>query len=136
MSRILVIDDDPDFVEATRMVLEAAGYEVKAAGGAEEGLALISSSNPNLVILDVMLPSGFEGFEVARRVREELGLRELPMVILSNVHNAKAAGYRFAPDSNYLPVDVFLDKPVSPEALVETVQQLLGERREEPQSPL
>ncbi len=136
MTQILVVDDDPDFVEATRMVLEKAGYEVQATSSAEAGLERIAERKPDLLILDVMLPSGYEGFEVARKVREELGLRELPLVILSNVHGVKDVKYRFAPDENYLPVDVFLDKPVTPETLVETVRSLLGERREEPESPL
>ncbi len=136
MSRILIVDDDPDFVEATRIVLESAGFEVSSAGDAESGLKLIADSKPDLAILDVMLPSGYEGFEVARKAREDLGLRDLPLVMLSNVHKSKDVGYRFAPDSNYLPVDVFLDKPVTPSELVETVQKLLGERREEPETPL
>jgi len=136
MSRILVVDDDRDFVEATRTVLEAAGYEVEGAGSAEEGLEKISGSPPDLAILDVMLPSGFEGFEVARKTREEYGLRKLPLVMLSSVHEAKKPNYRFAPDEEFLPVDVFLDKPVTPEVLLETVQELLGERREEPETPL
>jgi hypothetical protein len=60
----------------------------------------------------------------------------VPIIMLSNIHSIKKVPYRFAPDETYLPVDVFLDKPIEPEGLVETINELLGERREEPRHPL
>jgi CheY-like chemotaxis protein len=63
-------------------------------------------------------------------------LKELPIVMLTSLHEKRQVPYRFAPDENYLPVDVFLDKPIEPEALVDTINELLGERREEPKHPL
>jgi CheY-like chemotaxis protein len=136
MAKILIIDDDPDFVLAVRMPLEAHGFEVEEAATAEEGIDRIMSVQPDLVILDVMMPTGYEGFEAARAIREEYGLKNLPIVILTSLHDKRQVPYRFAPDETYLPVDVFLDKPIEPEALVETVDELLGERREEPKHPL
>jgi hypothetical protein len=56
--------------------------------------------------------------------------------MLTNVHNVKKVPYRFAPNEDYLPVDVFLDKPIEPQVLVDTVKEMLGERREEPEHPL
>jgi CheY-like chemotaxis protein len=88
------------------------------------------------VILDVMMPTGYEGFAVARAIREEHSLKDLPIVILTSVHGKRQVPYRFAPDETYLPVDVFLDKPIEPDGLVETINELLGERREEPRHPL
>lgn len=136
MAKILIIDDDPDFVLAVRTVLENRDFEVSDAPSAEEGIRRIIDWKPDLVILDVMMPSGYEGFEVARSVREEHGLKDLPIVILTSLHEERKVDYRFAPDETYLPVDVFLDKPVEPEALVATVDEILGERREEPDFPL
>jgi len=136
MSKILVIDDDPDFILAVRMVLEAHDFEVEEATTPEEGIAKVVSTDPDLVILDVMMPTDYEGFQVARAIREEHGRMELPIVILTNVHRARKVPYRFAPDQEYLPVDLFLDKPIEPEQLVATVQEMLGERREEPRHPL
>lgn len=136
MAKILVIDDDPDFVLAVRMPLEAADFEVEEAATAEEGIEKILSVQPDLVILDVMMPTGYEGFETARAIREEHGLKELPIVMLTSLHEKRQVPYRFAPDENYLPVDVFLDKPIEPDALVDTINELLGERREEPKHPL
>ncbi len=136
MSKILVIDDDRDFLFAVQMVLEAHDFEVETVTTPEEGIAKTVSTRPDLVILDVLMPTGYEGFEVARALREEHNLRELPIVMLTNVHSVKKVPYRFAPDEDYLPVDLFLDKPIEPEALVNTIKEMLGERREEPEYPL
>lgn len=136
MSRILVIDDDPDFRYAVRVVLEGEGFEVEPAATGKEGVRKVLDMQPDLVILDVIMEEDLEGFKVARALREEHDLRELPIVILTNVHNVREVPYRFAPDEEYLPVDVFLDKPMEPDALVETIQGILGERREEPKYPL
>ena len=136
MAKILIVDDDPDFVLAVRMALEAHDFEVEEAGTAEEGIDRVLSGQPDLVILDVMMPTGYEGFEVARALREEHKLKDLPIVILTSLHDKRRVPYRFAPDETYLPVDVFLDKPVEPEVLVDTVREVLGKRREEPQYPL
>ncbi len=127
MAKILVVDDDSDFQRVHRVVLESRGFEVCAAYTAEEGLEKVRDEEPDLVILDVMLPDGYEGFEVARHVREELGQRDLPILMLTSIHARKQVPYRFAPDDEWVPVDVFLDKPVEPEMLVKKVIEMLGE---------
>ena len=136
MSKILIIDDDRDFLYATRIVLESKGFEVEAATTPEEGISKVLNTEPDLVVLDVILVSDLGGFEVARTLREEHNLKELPILMLTAVHGVKKVPYRFAPDEEYLPVDVFIDKPVEPETLVETIKEMLGERREEPEYPL
>ncbi|MGD8452538.1 MAG: response regulator [Phycisphaerae bacterium] len=136
MAKVLVIDDDPDFQDAVRLMLEKAQFEVEVASNADEGLAKVKSTSPDLVVLDVMMPSDYEGFAVARAIREELKLTKLPLVILSAIHEQKHVPYRFAVDATYLPVDVFLDKPVDTARLVDTVKELLGQQRIEPELPL
>ena len=136
MPKILIIDDDPDFNYVFQMVLEAHDFEVETATTPEEGINKVLSIEPDLVILDVMMPTGYEGFDVAREIREEHNLTELPIVILTNVHSVREVPYRFAPDEDYLPVDVFLDKPVDSKALVDIIKEMLGERREELEYPL
>ena len=126
MPKILVIDDDKDFQDTTRIVLEKSGFQVAAAYDSEEGLQKVQAESPDLVILDVMMPSGFEGFEVARKIREELKLMELPIVLLTAVHEVKKVPYRFAPDEQWLPVDYFYDKPVAPDVLVAKVKEYLN----------
>jgi CheY-like chemotaxis protein len=136
MSQILVIEDDPDFLYVVQMRLEAADFEVETATTPEQGLSKVQSTKPDLVVLDVLMPAGYEGFEVARAIREELSLTELPIIILTAVHDVKKVPYRFAPDEDYLPVDVFLDKPTELDALIDIIREVLGERREEPEHPL
>ncbi len=132
MHKLLIIDDDVDFLEITSVYLKDKGYAVETASSPEEGLQKTKSVEPDLVVLDVMMPEGYEGFEVARNIREQLELTELPIIILSCIHDRKQVPYRFAPDKDYLPIDVFLDKPVKPEVLLEKIEELLGERRVNP----
>jgi DNA-binding response OmpR family regulator len=136
MTKILVIDDDPDFLVAVQMVLEAHDFEMEQAMTPEEGISKVLSVEPDLVILDVMMPTGYEGFKVAREVREKHKMIDLPILMLTSVHSTKKVPYRFAPDEDYLPVDVFLDKPIEPDQLADTIQEMLGKRREEPEHPL
>ena len=136
MPKVLIVDDDADFRNACRLPLEAAGFEVLEAEDADAGFELVRSENPDLVILDILMPSQYEGFELARRIREELELSELPLLMLSAVHIIKKPPYRFAPDKAYLPVDAFLDKPVPPETLVRKIKEMLSLHREAPEEPL
>jgi two-component system alkaline phosphatase synthesis response regulator PhoP len=136
MKKILLIDDDVDFLEPLKIVLSSKGFFVETATTPDEGIEKVKETNPDLVVLDVMMPNDYEGFEVAKYIREDLGLKELPILILSNIHHVKKVPYRFAPDKDFLPVDVFIDKPVDPDVLIDNVNKLLGEKREEPKTPL
>jgi len=132
MSRLLFVDDDIDFLSVMALFFEKNGYTVETATTPEAGLKMIETNRPDLLVLDVMMPSEFEGFELARDIREKLELTDFPIIILSCIHDQKRVPYRFAPDKDYLPVDVFLDKPVNPEKLREKIESLLGHRREIP----
>jgi CheY-like chemotaxis protein len=136
MAKVLVIDDDQDFLDAVRMMFERAGFEVAVALTPTAGLEMVKTAAPDLVVLDVMMPADHEGFAVARAIREELNMPKLPLIILSAIHAREQAPYRFAADDTYLPVDLFLDKPVDTSRLLDAARQLLGERRIEPEHPL
>jgi len=126
MQKILIIDDDKDFQDALRLVLEDHGFDVISAYDPEEGTEKVQSEKPDLVILDVLMPSNYEGFDVARKIREKLKMKELPILLLTAVHTEKKVPYRFAPHEEYLPVDYFMDKPVEPDVLLEKVNELLN----------
>ena len=115
MHKIIIIDDDEDFQYAMKLVLEKRRFMVVAAYSPDDGIEKVKSEHPDLVILDVMMPSSFEGFDVTRKIREELNLRSLPIILLTAVHEVKKVPYRFAPDEEWLPVDYFYDKPVKNE---------------------
>jgi CheY-like chemotaxis protein len=133
MPRILVIEDDPDMVEAIRLPLEASGCEVIAAATGVEGLQRARDERPDLVILDAMMETATAGFQVSLRLRdpdpasEYAECRHVPILMLSAIHSTTSLS--FGPDENYLPVDEFVEKPIDPDVLVEKVQALLERPR-------
>lgn len=130
MGKILIIDDDPDIVLAVRMCLEDAGHEVDSARNGEEGLRKLPDIRPDLIILDVMMDSTTEGFQVALKLRSPdpgspfADFRHTPIVVLSALHST--TDMRFGPDEDYLPIDAFVDKPIKPEELVGKIDSLLA----------
>lgn len=133
MAKILIIDDDPDIVLALRLSLQAAGHEVFDARSGEEGLSRLPQINPDLIILDVMMGTTTEGFQVALQLRSPdprsplAAYSHIPIVMLTALHST--TDLRFAPDADYLPVDAFIDKPIDPDQLVNTVNALLARQQ-------
>ena len=126
MTRILIVDDDPDMVEAGRIVLEAKGYEVVSAANASQGLSALEESKPDLMILDVMMEEPDDGIRMARRVRQK-GF-DLPILMLTSVN--VAMGLQIDKHDEMVPVDEFQEKPVDPGTLIKKVEQLLAAREE------
>jgi len=130
MPKILMIDDDPDIVMATRLPLEAKGFDFYAAHNSVEGLEKIKQVNPDLIILDVMMESATEGFQLSLKLRdhspnaEYAAYRDIPILMLTAVHTTTPL--RFGPDEDYLPVDAFLEKSTDPDELVAKVEELLN----------
>ncbi len=124
--RILVVDDDRDFVEVAKIVLEDAGYEVTAAYDSREALRRAKSMKrgPDVILLDVMMESLCSGFEVARELRDDEKTRSIPIIMVTSVN--QKVPYRFCPDEDWLPIDRFLDKPVPAAELVEAVRGVCG----------
>jgi two-component system alkaline phosphatase synthesis response regulator PhoP len=129
MAKILIIDDDADIVLAARLSLEGAGHQVVDAPNGTKGLELIKTEQPDLIILDVMMDSQTEGFQVALKLRSpaptsEYGaFRHIPILMLTSIHSTTPL--RFEPDMDYLPVDLFVDKPIDPDDLVQKVEWAL-----------
>lgn len=121
--KVLIIDDDFDLVEAMRITLETAGFEVIDAQDGEKGLEKIRLEAPDIVLLDVMMSSMDEGFHVAYKIRKESSIKDTPIIMLTAVGNQ--TGFQFDPgkDADFLPVDAFLEKPVNPKKLVDVVHQ-------------
>jgi len=122
---ILVIDDDIDLVEIIRLTLESEGYGVIDAQNGARGLDLAREKKPDLILLDVMMGEIDEGFQVAYELRKGDNTRDIPIIMLTAV--ADQTGYAFDPekDSDFLPVDEYLEKPVSPRRLVDMVRKHL-----------
>ena len=130
MAKILMIDDDPDILTAIRIPLEASGHEFFEARSGEEGLKKIKEIDPDLIILDVMMETATEGFQMALKLRdrspdaEYAAYRDIPILMLTAIHTTTPL--RFTPDEDYLPVDAFLDKSADPDQLLAKVDELLN----------
>ncbi|HPI72591.1 MAG TPA: response regulator [bacterium] len=124
--KILLIDDDVDLIELNKALLTVMGYEVLFAYNGREGLDLVAQCAPDLIILDVMMNSPGEGFEVARAIKENKDTRHIPIIMLSAVNNESGFSLRVGPDKSWNPVDAFIDKPVRKEQLIKTVRNLLA----------
>jgi Lrp/AsnC family transcriptional regulator for asnA, asnC and gidA len=120
---ILVVDDDPDFVEVTRLTLAAEGYEIKSASSGEEALALMRISKPDLVILDVMMQGILDGLQTGKEMRADDDLRTIPILMVSSITSSAFAG--LFPRQESLPADNFLVKPVESSLLVAEAKRLL-----------
>jgi len=131
--RILVVDDDPDIVESLRMVLESANYDVETASSPQEALERTEACQPGLILLDIMMPDGTEGFHFVWKLRNECPapVSQTPILVLSAIHSTTFL--RFYPDradgeygaGEFLPVQGFLDKPVEPAELLRQITKIL-----------
>lgn len=129
MSKILIIDDDPDIVEAMKVVLESKNYEVTIAKSGEEGLKKTREGKPDLIILDVMMESMDKGFDVARNLKNDQSYKNIPILMLTAIKEKTGLGFeKEAGDPDWLPVDDYCDKPLNPEELISKVEVLLGKR--------
>ena len=124
MSTILIIDDDPDFVNATRIVLEKEGYKVERSAGGKEGFQKARKSSPDLVVLDVMMDSVLDGVSVSRRMNEDDATCDIPIVMVTSIANTDFA--ELFPTDEYIHIDAFLSKPIDPEKLVKKIRRILS----------
>ena len=124
--KILIIDDDIDLVEAMRISLEDAGFEVIDAQDGARGVQLTKSQQPDLIILDVMMGTQDEGFHIAYQIRNDLEITDIPIVMLTAVGQETGFDFDKEKDEDFLPVEEFLEKPVDPNILIETVRKNLG----------
>ena len=123
---ILVIDDDEDISLAIKTLLESRGYKTETATTKEEGMEKFLSVKPDLAILDVMMASWQDGFELSRQLKKDPELKNTPILMLTGVEHKTGLEFKSAAgDEEWLPVEGFLDKPVEPDVLLAEVEKLL-----------
>lgn len=133
MAKILIVDDDPDILLAARLCLENAKHTVFEAKSGKQGLEMIKADRPDLIILDVMMETKTEGFQMALKVHspdptsEYADFKNIPILMLTAIHSTTPL--RFEPDIDYLPVELFVDKPIDPDDLVKKVDYLLNREK-------
>lgn len=134
-AKILIVDDDADFAKSTKMILLADGYEVVLASDGKEGLRKVQEEKPDLIILDIMMESIFEGFSLVSSVRSDPQLsafKHIPILMVSSVRADTGSRFAFgdAEDMGALSEpDDYLDKPFKPKELLDRVADLLARRR-------
>jgi CheY-like chemotaxis protein len=133
MAKILIIDDDPDIVTACTLALNSAGHKIVAATSGKEGLEKIKAEKPNLIILDVMMETHTEGFKLSLKLHspdpssELAQFKNIPILMLTAIHSTTPLHYE--PDIDFLPVDLFVDKPIDPDDLIRKVDWILGRQK-------
>jgi DNA-binding response OmpR family regulator len=126
-AKILIVDDDPDLTKALKATLESKNYIVITASSGSEGMDKINTDTPDLLILDVMMSTSQDGFEMARELKKDPQFKKMPILMLTAIKGRTGIDFRSsAGDPNWLPVDSFLDKPVEPQILLAEIKRLLS----------
>ena len=123
-AKILLVDDDRDFVEATRIVLESAPYEVTIAYDGDEALRRVREVAPDLIILDVIMPEQ-HGFKVCEALKSDPDLSKIPVIMLTSLSQQMGETAFSLTDGMMLEADDYVDKPVTPQELLRRVQKFL-----------
>jgi len=130
-SKLLVIDDDPDYVDGIKSILEKAEYQVDVAYNPKDGMSALKSGGYDLLLLDIMMGRGAEGLMVARQINKDPKLRQIPVLIITGIREQMAFLFPGQPvHPRLLPTDALLEKPVDPKLLLEKVEGLLKEAGE------
>lgn len=129
-AKILVVDDDPDILDAVSMILETQGYQVVTARDGIEGLATLKAEKPDLMILDLLMPK-LDGFGVCKELQDPrwAKFRNIPILILTSVRE-EASRRRYELETGLeLDVDDYVEKPVAPDILLDRVGKLIKKRQ-------
>lgn len=128
--KILVIDDDPDFNDAVTPILESALYDVANALNPEEGKKKIFSEKPDLILLDIMMDSLFDGFSLCHEIKTSEEYKEFndtPIIFVSAVKEKTGSRFQFNTlEQGLVGPDDYIDKPVKPKDLIARIEKLLN----------
>ena len=123
--KILMIDDDPDFIASVEAIVTARGYKFDSSLNGEEGIKKAKIYLPDLIILDVMMTKNTEGFEVSRILPQEESLKSIPVIILTGIRDKMNLVFGFEPDSTWLPVKAVLEKTIKPDQLLAKIEEFI-----------
>jgi len=126
VAKVLIVDDDPDILEAGKLVLENAGHEVGTATNRSGGMQAIRDFQPDLLILDVMMEQPDDGIAMAQELRKQ-GF-SAPILMLTSI--GKVTGLDYGKNDSVMPVDDYQEKPIDPATLVAKVDELLSKKKE------
>jgi len=122
VKKILIIDDDPIFVESLCTLLDSQGYAIITASDGKSGLEKARDEKPALILLDVMMARKTEGYDVARKLKKDCNTKTIPVILITGIKEASRIPYELKPDEDWLPVTAVLEKPVKPDELLKIVE--------------
>jgi CheY-like chemotaxis protein len=126
---ILIVDDDPDFVETMEIILKGNGYATRTARDGEEALKKIEEKIPDIILLDIMMKTKTDGIWVSEKIRRKENLKEMPIIMITAVNqDAEMAKFHLGEDKDteYMPVNVFMEKPIEAKDLLKEIKNLIG----------
>ena len=129
-AKILVVDDDPDFVAYSQTVLESADYEVVSAGNSDQGMRALAQEKPDLVVLDVIMSSVLDGLSMSQRMAEDDMYCHVPILMVTSIANTDYLA--LFPTDESIHIDAFITKPVAPRELLRQVARLLPAAESQP----
>jgi len=128
-AKIVVVDDDQDIRDSLEAILEGRQYVVITAADKIEGMEKIKTEKPDLAILDVMMSTWEDGFEMARELKKDPQFKNMPILMLTGVKGKTGMDFKpTAGDPTWSPVDGYLDKPVEPDVLLAEIEKLLPKK--------
>jgi CheY-like chemotaxis protein len=126
-AKILIADDDPDIRESLQAILESQQYTVVTAVDKTDGMEKIKAEKPDLAILDVMMSTWEDGFEMSRELKKDPQFKDMPILMLTGIRNETGIDFKAtAGDPTWCPVDAYLEKPIDPDILLAEVTKLLS----------
>jgi len=126
-AKIVIADDDPDIRESLQAILESQQYTVVTAVDKTDGMEKIKAEKPDLAILDVMMSTWEDGFEMSRELKKDPQFKDMPILMLTGIKNETGIDFKAtAGDPTWCPVDTYLEKPIEPDVLLAEVSKLLS----------
>lgn len=126
-TKILIVDDDTDFVLITKTVLEQNGYEAISAGTGNQGMTMLAREKPQLVILDVIMSSVLDGFAMSRRMADDPEFKDIPVIMVTSIANTDYC--TLFPEDETCNINAFLTKPIKPADLIGKIKEVLSEAK-------
>ncbi len=126
---ILIVDDDPDFVETMEIILQGNGYETRTARNGEEAFKQVKKKIPDIILLDIMMKTKTDGIWVSEKIRAQEDLKDIPIIMITAVNqDSEMAKFHLGQeeDTEYMPVNVFMEKPIEAKDLLKEIKKLIG----------
>lgn len=118
--KVMIVDDDEDFVEIERTILEAEGFEVMVAYNGKQCIEKVQDKKPDIIILDIQMTTEYDGVNAAQYLRDHKDTSDIPIIVVTS-----KPIYSIYPDEEWYPTDEFINKPIDRSDLIEKVKKAL-----------